>query len=345
MKKFIYSLMTDRLTGPVFIPLKCILYLASFIYGIAIMIRRLLYSLKVFRSEKAPVKVVSVGNITLGGTGKTPFTIMLSKLVREELNRDPAVLIRGYGWDEQAMLKKNLPDTPILVGEDRLKSADRAMKLYGTSIAILDDGFQHWELQRDLDIVLIDSTNPFGNGQLFPRGILREPKSALRRADMVVFTKADKGAKSIDGLRREIASIKKGVIFLEAVHKPTHFYEARARKDIGLACVRGKKVLLVSSIADPDNFKETVRSLGAEVAGHIIFPDHHNYREKDRNRIVTSAGELKADLIVTTDKDAVKFARMSFSFAQFSVLTLMIELEITKGKELVVARLHSLLRG
>lgn len=345
MRRFVYSLMTDGLTAPVFIPLKFILYTASFVYGFALILRKILYNIKVFRAEKAPVKIVSVGNITLGGTGKTPFTIMLSKMVKEELKRDPAVLIRGYGWDEQAMLKKNLPDTPILVGEDRLKSADRAVKLYGTSVAILDDGFQHWELQRDLNIVLIDSTNPFGNGHLLPRGILREPKGALRRADLVVFTKADKNPSVIDSLKKEIAAVKSDIGFMEAVHKPVRFYEARSRKDLGLASVQGKRVLLVSSIADPDGFKKTVESLGAEAAGHLIFPDHHNYREKDRNNIVTSAGQCKADLIVITDKDAVKFARMSFSFAQFSVLTLMIELEITKGKERLVAGLHSLLRG
>lgn len=337
--------MTDKIKSPLALPLKWVLRLASVIYAIVIICRKMLYGIGIFRSERAPLKVISVGNITLGGTGKTPFTIMLSGLIKEELKRDPAVLIRGYGWDEQAMLKKNLPDTPILVGEDRFRSADRAVKLYGTSIAILDDGFQHWELRRDLDIVLIDSGNPFGNGHLVPRGVLREPKSALKRADIVVFTKSDKKISMVSSVKQEIFLINNRVEFLEAVHKSSHFYDARQRKELGLESVSGKRVLLVSSIGDPCHFTESVKTLKADVVDHMAYPDHHNYNIHDRNRIVKRAGETSADIIVITDKDAVKFARMSFSFGELQVLTLVIKLEITKGKERLIARLHSLLRG
>ena len=344
MRNFIHSLMTDKRRGPLWVPFTCILYAASLLYGAAICVRGALYALRIFRSRKAPLKVVSVGNLTLGGTGKTPFTIALARTVKEELRREACVLIRGYGWDEQAMLKKNLPDTPILVGEDRLRSADRAVKLYGSSIAILDDGFQHWELQRDLDIVLVDARAPFGNGHLVPRGTLRETKGALRRAGLVCLTKADAAGADIERAKREVAYVNSAVGFLEAAHRPVRFYDARARKDLPLSSVAGKRVICVSSIADPSYFHEAVQKLGARIADRMVFPDHHNYRERDRAAIVAAARAAQAEYIVTTDKDAVKFARMSFTFGDTPALTLVIELEITRGKELLIDRLHSLLR-
>lgn len=345
MRHFVYSLMTDKRNGPVWAPFKAALYAASLVYGLAIAVRSLLYAIRIFRVERAPLKVVSVGNMTLGGTGKTPFTIMLSKIIREELKREACVLIRGYGWDEQAMLKKSLPDTPILVGEDRARSADRAVKLYGSSVAVLDDGFQHWELARDLDIVLVDAGEPFGNGSLVPRGVLREPKSALRRADLVVLTKVDKKTVDLGAVRREVAAVNSAAGFLEASHVPKRFYEPRARRDLPLAAVRGRRVLCVSGIGDPPYFEETVKGLGAVVAGHLAYQDHHDYREKDRAAIAARAAAVSAEMIVTTEKDAVKFARMSFSFGALQTLTLVIELEITKGKEILIDRLHRVLRG
>lgn len=345
MRELVHSLMTGKRGGPAWAPVTFLLYLASLAYGSGVMVRALLYALKLFRAERAPLKVVSVGNLTLGGTGKTPFTIALAGIVKTDLRREACVLIRGYGWDEQAMLKKNLPDTPILVGEDRARSADRAVKLYGSSIAILDDGFQHWELRRDLDIVLVDAGDPFGNGHLFPRGVLREAKGALGRADLVVFTKVDKKGADTARLRRDIAAVAPRAAFLESVHKPARLYDMRLRKDRDLAHVAGKKVVCVSSIGDPAYFEETVRKLGAAVETHLVFPDHHNYREKDRARIERAARGCAADMIVMTDKDAVKFARMSFTFGDMQALTLVIELEITKGKEILVDRLHRLFRG
>lgn len=346
IRDFFYSLMTDKNNEPIYTPAKFVLYAASLIYGLAIGIRSCLYKVGIFKSEKAPLKVISIGNLTLGGTGKTPFTIALSNILKEEFKREAAVLIRGYGWDEQAMLKKSLPDTPVLVGKDRLHSAERAVKLYGTAAAILDDGFQHWELARDLDIVLVDSGNPFGNGCLFPRGVLREPLSALKRAEVVVLTKIDKnGNAEIDNLKLEISKIHSKAEILEAVHHPTHFYDHRQHKDFKLDIVKNKRVLLVSGIGDPSYFERTISSLDAEIVGHMAYPDHHEYREKDRAMIMKRALELKTDFIITTDKDSVKFTRMGFSFGTFQVLTLMIEITITNGKELLIARLHSILRG
>lgn len=342
MVNFIYSLMTDKRKGPAYAPFKIILYVLSLAYGLAIIVRSLLYKFGIFKSEKVPLKIISVGNLTLGGTGKTPFVICLAGILHAELNKTASILIRGYGWDEQTMLKKKMPDVPILVGENRARSAHKAIKLYGSDTAILDDGFQHWELGRDLDIVLIDSRNPFGNAQLFPRGVLRETKSAIKRANVIAFTKIGSKSAGLEGLKSMLKGINPGLIFLEAVHKPKYVYDIRNRKELGISFIKGKRVILLSSIGDPAYFEETVKALGADVAEHIIFGDHYNYREDDASYIIKRCDERKFDFILTTEKDEVKLHRMSLSFGKYNLMTLAIEMEIISGKELLIDRLHSL---
>jgi len=342
MREFMLSLMTDKRDAPVFMPIKFILYLASLVYGAGLGVRRLFYNVGIFRSEKVPLRIISVGNLTLGGTGKTPFVIRLVSIMGEDLRKSVTVLIRGYGWDEQTMLKRKLPDTPILVGQDRVRSAHKAIKLYGSDTAILDDGFQYWELQRNIDIVLIDSGDPFGNGRLFPRGVLREPKDAVRRASVIVFTKVDKRISGLENIKDELLKINPGLVFVESLHKPVCLYDYKARKKYPLDFLNSKRVVLLSSIGDPGHFEETAHSLGADVAEHIIFGDHHNYKESDAERIVKRCSERSFDFLLTTEKDEVKLRRMSLSFAGYTVMTLVIELEITKGKELLVDRLRRL---
>jgi tetraacyldisaccharide 4'-kinase len=345
MKQFFLSLMTDTRRGPAVAPLKAVLYLASLVYGLAIIARRILYSLRIFRRETVPMRIVSVGNISLGGTGKTPFVIALVGIVRSELRREPCVLIRGYGWDETALLKRSLTDTPILAAEDRVKQAHRAIKLYGSTMGILDDGFQYWELERDLDIVLVDSRSPFGNGMLFPRGLLRESPSALRRADVIVFTKTDKKGPGFELVKDDIRRINDKAVLLEARHRPKHLYDPKARREYGLEAMRGKRVMLLSSIGDPGYFQQTVEGLDANVVEHIEFGDHHDYSVQDADRISKRLEERSFEYIITTEKDAVKLARKSIYFGKHTLLILAVEMEITAGKEHLIARLHSLYRG
>lgn len=342
MRNFIYSLMTDKKNGVFYDICKFKLYLFSLIYGFAISIRRLLYSAGIFKTQRAPLKVISVGNLTLGGTGKTPFTVTLAHMLESELKKNVCVLIRGYGWDEQAMLKIKLSDIPVLVGEDRARSAMKAVKLYGSDTAILDDGFQHWELSRDIDIVLIDSLNPFGNSQLFPRGILREPKKALERAGFIVFTKADKKSIALSRLKDEVRRFNKRAAFLEAVHRPTHLYENKTKQRHELSHINGKRVVLLSSIGDPEYFEKTVKDLGADVAEHIKFPDHYNYKKSDMDHILKRCGERDFDLALTTEKDMVKLSRLGLYLRSYKLLAVAIDLEITSGKELLVAGLNRL---
>jgi tetraacyldisaccharide 4'-kinase len=334
--------MTDKKRGAIFWPLKAVLYMASLVYGLALTVRALLYRYGIFESRFVPMKIISVGNITLGGTGKTPFVIYLVKLFKSEFAKDPAILIRGYGWDETAMLKSKLPDTPILAGENRVKSAYHAIKLYGSDTAILDDGFQHWELKRDLDIVLVDSRKPFGNSFLFPRGVLREGNKALRRADIVVLTKVGSHDADAAAVRREILAINPDIDFVEASHDPDCIYDIKKKEPLEISTIRGKRAILLSSIADPGYFKDTAKSLGAEVVEHIEFPDHHNYSESDRAYITKRCEERSFDMILTTEKDAVKLGRMNISFAGYTVMVLAIDIRIIAGKEKLVDRLHSL---
>lgn len=342
MKDFFYSLMTDKYNGWWAMPFKFALQLVSLVYGACIFIRALLYRAGIFKVSSVPLKVISVGNITLGGTGKTPFVIALSAILKDELKKEACVLIRGYGWDEQAMLKRRLADIPVMVGEDRAKSARRAIRLYGSNIAVLDDGFQHWELFRDLDIVLIDSRNPFGNGHLFPRGVLREGKNALSRAHVIVFTKASQATRGLEALKDKVSAINGRAVFLEANHEPTHFYNLRMNEQFPLEHVRGKRVMLLSSIGDPQYFADTVKSLGADIAEHITFPDHHDYRKRDVDDILVKCSERSFDYIVTTEKDAVKFSRMGFHFKGYKLLVLAVRMSIIKGKEELIVRLRGI---
>ncbi len=342
MTDFIYSLMTDKRKGAIFFPFKFILYLISLVYGSVIIVRGLLYGLHIFKKYKAPLKVISVGNVTLGGTGKTPFTMAIAKILEEELKRSVCILIRGYGWDEQEMLKRNLADVPVLVGQDRSRSSNKAVKLYGSDTAILDDGFQHWELARDLNIVLVDSRNPFGNGHLFPRGVLREPKKSLRRADIVVLTKNNGTAVGMDVIRKEMRAISRNAMILEATHVPKYLYEGRARRIHELSTIRSKRVILLSSIGDPAYFEETVRGLGADVIEHLKFPDHYDYRKKDIERVTARCDERHFDFVVTTEKDIVKLNRLGLFIGSYKVLTLVVEMQILSGREGLIARLHSL---
>ncbi len=342
VKEFIYSLMTDKREGGAYIPLKFMLLVLSFFYGMGIAARALFYRFGIFKKEKPPICIISVGNLTLGGTGKTPFVMMLAGILKDELARQVSILIRGYGWDEQAMLKEKVSDIPVIVGEDRVKSARRAIRVDTSDTAILDDGFQYWELARDLDIVLVDSRNPFGNGHLFPRGILRETKTALERADIVVFTKVNKSKFDINVLKEEMKTINDRILFLETVHRPRYLYDFKTKTRDSLSSVNGRRIILVSSIGDPDYFEETMKDMGSTIIEHIKFSDHHNYRQKEMEYIASRCGESNAGLLVTTEKDAVKLRRLRLSTGECSLKVLAVEMEITDGREELIVRLHSL---
>jgi tetraacyldisaccharide 4'-kinase len=287
--------------------------------------------------------VVSVGNLTLGGTGKTPFSVYLADHFLAG-GRKPAILIRGYGDDEHRMLRDELPDVPVYTGRDRVKSAETAIKR-NADVLILDDGFQHRRIKRDLDILLVDSLRPFGNGFLFPRGVLREPASSVARADIIVVTKADKiGPKEkkdlFDGL--SIAAPGKPVAF--ARHKVTFLSDVTG-SSYSRDYLKGKRVCVVSGIADPDYFSETVSGLGGIVDESFDFGDHHSYTQKDIDLVARVAKDEKFDIIVITTKDHVKIKDLDISEIENKLIIIHVAVEFAEGEEKIIAGLNRVNRA
>ena len=209
------------------------------------------------RVKRVPARVISVGNITWGGTGKTPFTVKLAQWLSEE-GKKVAVLTRGYGHDEVQELQKKLPGIPVIVGRDRVKSAREAVEKHGAEVLILDDGFQHIRLHRDLDIVTLNSTEPFGPGGLIPRGTLREPLDELKRADAFVITKCNIGSKNVHWIRQKLNEIKPQAPIFESAHQPLGLSDPMKNRRMDVASLRGRKIAAISGIGDPQDRKSVV---------------------------------------------------------------------------------------
>ncbi|MCM8782662.1 MAG: tetraacyldisaccharide 4'-kinase [Candidatus Omnitrophica bacterium] len=334
--------MTDRKRGAVAAFLKFILWLCSLVYGRIVKILSRGYEKKFFVPYKADPKVISIGNITVGGTGKTQATIAIGKIL-ESWGKRVSILIRGYGADEYMMLREELRECPVLVGPDRIENSKRAFYDFGVDTVILDDGFQYWKIKRDLDIILLDATNPFGNYKLLPRGILREPPAALRRADLIIVTKADSASLRQKEIYSVITDLGKADCVLEAIYKPQDLYEISKGQRMGLNFVKNKRICLVSSIANPTYFKEKLIELGAIVEIEFIFLDHYNYRKEDVDRIERECKFFGIDAIVITKKDAVKLKRFALATEQeIPVLVLAVEFEIIKNKSRLYERLSGI---
>ncbi len=342
--------------------LRHLLSLLSFIYWLWVMIIKTLCEAGVLAPQKLDCVVISVGNITWGGTGKTPLVEMLAKSLTSE-GKKVAVLLRGYGkkvaknlspsieWmkigDEAALLKKNLPGIHVLVGRDRLKNGRLAINRYGVDTLILDDGYQHWQIERDFNIVTINGNDPFGNGWLLPRGILREPVSSISRADMICLTKVD--GMDTGELQAKLKGINCNIFFVESIHNPVYLYDFYEKKRLGFENIKGTQVIIFSGIGDPDSFKENLIKLGAKVEGDFRYPDHYIYRNKDIEDIFTAAGESGIDTVITTEKDMVRVGPLLDGLQGLSskpnrVLSLRIELKIITNERNLIDRLLAVYR-
>jgi tetraacyldisaccharide 4'-kinase len=311
--------------------LGALLFFLSLVYDVLVRLRRGAYAAGVFRTKRLPCRVISVGNITLGGTGKTPTVINIGGLLHRH-GRRPLVLSRGYGredesgteivsdgaslvldpavsGDEPAMIANRLAGVPVVVGSDRYSAGTFAVRRFHPGCIILDDGFQHIRLARDLNIALVDAGDPFGRGKLFPAGILREPLSALERADVVVITRVEQ-ARDVDSLKETIRRQTAARIFT-ARYAPRDLVNAASGETRPLSTLHGAAVFAFAGIARPGSLASLLGSLGAVVKGTANYPDHHPYTKADLARVFQSAADGNAQMVVTTEKDSIRIKDMA----------------------------------
>jgi tetraacyldisaccharide 4'-kinase len=314
-------------------------------YGLAVRVRNWLYDRGWKRIVRAAVPVISVGNLTLGGTGKTPCVEYVARFYRR-LDRRVAILSRGYGSregrnDEALVLEENLPDVPHLQGPDRAALAAIAVEELECEILVLDDGFQHRRLARDLDLVLIDATEPWGHGYLFPRGLLREPPRGLRRAGVVVLTRCDQVDEGTrQRVREAVARMVPQVPVVETRHRPVDLVNG-AHEPAPLGLLRERPVAAFCGIGNPEAFRRTLTDLGAGLTAFRTFPDHHAYTRTDVEDLNTWARQRPTDcVVVTTQKDLVKLrlARLG----ERGLWALRIHLHIETGREALDHQLQAL---
>lgn len=305
-------------------------------------------------------QVISVGNVTVGGTGKTPVVEILAKTLRDE-GRKVAILSRGYkkkekpffqrlfggetvspprvvsngervlldselSGDEPFMLASNLPGVVVLVDKNRVKSGRYAISHFGCDVLLLDDGFQYMKLKHSHEIVLVDSTNPFGNGHLLPRGILREPAKNIKRADFIFITKSDGKTET---LRARLGKMNPKADIAECRHRPRFYKNAFTGEIIPLEAINGMKVVTLAGIAAPLGFEKSVTAMGGRILSRERYPDHYRYKAQDIIDVINSADELGAQAILTTEKDAVRLPRLEYP--KVPIYYMRMDIEIIKG--------------
>ena len=357
-------------------PLRFLLIPLSWLYAASVQLRNILYTHGVFKARRLPCRVISVGNIVVGGTGKTPAVIAIAKHLQRDGMR-VAILLRGYkrrggkkmsrrlmsllplrekvtivsdgekvctapveSGDEAYMMAKHLSNVPIIVGKCRYLAGQVALERFKVDVLLLDDGFQHRQLARDVDILTISATHPFGSPEkLLPAGTLREPPTALRRADLILLTHADTPNTSVH-IKKLVKPLAPNAPVLASIHQPIHLYplvpNPNSEKGTNVLTdikeLKGKRILAVCGIGNPDAFVATLMRCSVASAELLAFPDHRVYTETDKQQIYTAFQEAVADLIVTTQKDEQKLVHLVEHW-QLPIVVLAIALVITEGDE------------
>ncbi|MFN7625471.1 MAG: tetraacyldisaccharide 4'-kinase, partial [Pirellula sp.] len=316
------------------------LWVASQPYGMVIAFRNWLFDRGFRTVETASVPVISIGNLTAGGTGKTPASVLIARWFRTREVR-VAILSRGYGAlqdgvnDEAKELEVLLPDVPHLQSPDRVATSKIAVEELEMQLLILDDGFQHRKLHRDLNIVLVDATEPFGFGYLLPRGLLREPIASLRRADVVIATRADLvEPQKLAEIRTRIQRFNPRAAWIEAEHSAREWVNADG-DGCDLEAFRDKTVVAISGIGNPKGFESTLRKNNVHVLEHMIFPDHHPFSQVDIASIAEriSAMDPVPDAIVCTGKDLAKLG--ACRIAGRELWALRVEMQVRTGEDIL----------
>lgn len=368
MRNYLYFVITRKVTGLLPTLLLALLTPLSYLYAATVKLRNWLYECRLFKSKRLPCTVISVGNIASGGTGKTPAVIWIAKVLLAA-DRRPAILLRGYlrqekmpgtrvvsdgreilasveaSGDEAVMIARELSSVPVLVGKDRYKAGCHALGQLECDVLILDDGFQHRKLGRDLDIVTVNAAQPIGTGKLLPAGTLREPVSALQRADLIMLTRVDT-AKSVAAVREDITKLVGDKPIIESRHEPTRLYRLGGGEEVGFGVLKGKNVLAVCGIGNPGTFAKTLRRYQPETVELLPFPDHHHYSRADVVRIQQEAQQAEADFVITTRKDELKLADLCTDEGDTTardyppILVLAVELSVTAGECLLTRHLE-----
>ena len=322
---------------------KAILNFLSVIYGQTVWCHKNIYAQGILRRAKLSIPVISVGNITWGGTGKTPLVIELAKMI-QRLGKRPAVLTRGYGSDEWKEITSNLPGVPVGVGKNRALSGSGIVSRNEADIILCDDAFQHWPLKRDWDIVAINAAEPFGNGRLIPAGMLREPLSSLSRAQTLVLTHADRvGHDQLEALKAKLLKEAPHAGWVEAVHEPVCFFQVSSGKPQNTEAFRGKKAVAFCAVGAPRLFMDTLKSLGIEILKGFEFPDHHAFTPRDVVEMLHFMQTNGVQTIITTEKDLSRNPVLMKE--RLDPWVLKVKLKFVSGEEALNARLFEIIKG
>ena len=334
------------------------------IFGAAAALRGWLFASGLRPAAQAPAPVVSVGNLAVGGAGKTPVAVAIARRLQGK-GRVVAVLSRGYGatragdrvvsdgrsvllgaaegGDEPVLIARRLPGVRVLCGPRRAALAPRAVAALGADALLLDDGFQHRALARDLDVVVLDAANPVGNGHLLPAGPNREPASALRRAGLVWLSRVDQADPAQLARWRQAARDATGRAPVESRHAPVDVVDGALGASLGLEALRGARVLLLSGLARPGAFRRTVEGLGAVVAAERRYPDHHRFTAAEVDEALAAAAAAGCARVVTTEKDAVRLDPARAADPRLAVVC--IDAEVLAGEDVLQAALDAALEA
>lgn len=348
-----------------FFTLKPLLFILSVLYLFFVTIRQIAYRCNIFKSFRLDAVVISVGNITWGGTGKTPLVIALANFFKKT-GRRVAISTRGYGGDyvksgivvgpkpdnikekgflgdEVYLFKDYLKGVPLIVGKNRYALIKEAFKREKTEVLILDDGFQHLKLKRDLDIIVINGLNPFGNYRLVPLGILREPLSSLRRADILVINKADL-AENLNYTKGLLKKINPRALIVCSRHFLKGVYEPLDDTEVNISELKGRNIALLCAIGDPDSFEKLLKNNGLVTKTAFRFIDHHKFNTREIERVINICLKDKIDVVITTDKDITRLKGYTdlFKGTDIKLLFTRIELEFTENSEAFFERLSAL---
>lgn len=345
--------------------LRTSLFVLSRVFAGAVKARRFLYNVRILRDTTLGVQVIAIGNLTVGGTGKTPVVEKFARELQDQ-GRKVAILSRGYrskppplrhrlmnklmfredimpprvvsdgksllldsetAGDEPYMLASNLKDVVVLVDKDRVKAGRYAIEKFGCDTLLLDDGFQYWKLRgRRRDIVLIDYQQPFGNEFMLPRGTLREPHSHLARANVIFITKSDGNTEE---LRERITQFNPAAGIIECTHHPLYFADVFTLEREGLDFLKNKRVAALSGIAQPESFEQSLVNIGGDLVYSKRFADHHRFTQQEILNVINRSKKRQADVIITTQKDAVRFPKLDRR--DLPIYFMRVEIKIMRG--------------